>query len=147
MTPEQADELAEFARTTATSLVARVHTERPEVIWAHLDGLDLPHLIATTVVLAAMVPLAAAPDELLAWIESEPSAGVLHESRPRIPEPTDRSLDPMDANVPKPDPVAVEVVPDDTARAAHRVVAAHAADAAECEMLLAMLGLDGKAAA
>ena len=143
MTPEQAAELATTARTTATSLVARVHTERPEVIWAHLAGLAPEHLIATTVVLAAMVPLTASPDELLAWIESAPSAGVLHESRPH-PDP-DRSPDPMDVHVP--DAEADSEIPDETARAAARVVAAHATDDTDRLWLLAMLGLGETVAA
>lgn len=145
MTPEQAAELATTARTTATSLVARVHTESPEVIWAHLAGLAPTHLIATTVVLAAMVPLTASPDELLAWIESAPSAGVLHESRPHVPDQSDRSPDPMDE--PMPDAEADATIPDDAAHAARRVVETHATDDADCQMLLAMLGIDGKVAA
>lgn len=146
MTPEQATELAEVARTTATSLVARVHAERPEVIWAHLAGLTPAHLIATTVVLAAMVPLTADPDELLAWIDSAPSAGVLHQSRPHVPDLTDRSSDPMDVNTDA-DTEDEVVIGDDTASAARRVVAAHAADETEQHTLLAMLGLDEEVAA
>ncbi len=143
MTPEQAAELATTARTTATSLVARVHTESPEVIWAHLAGLAPAHLIATTVVLAAMVPLTASPDELLAWIESAPSAGVMHESRSHVPDPTDRSPAPMDVNVPDAD----SAIADETARAAARVVAAHATDDADRLRLLAMLGISEQVAA
>lgn len=133
MTPDQAAELAAVARTSATSLVARVHTERPEVIWAHLAGLSPAHLIATTVVLAAMVPLTAAPDELLAWIESAPAADVLHESPDRSPAP----MSPMVET----DLDEVVVIDDDTVLAARRVVAAHATTATECRELLAMLGI------
>lgn len=141
MTPEQAAELAATARTTATSLVARVHTESPEVIWAHLAGLGPAHLVATTVVLAAMVPLSASPDELLAWIEAAPSAGLLHESHPDPTDLTERSPAPMQ----EPDPETA--IPDSAARAAQRVVAAHATDTADAQLLLAMLGIDAKVAA
>ncbi|MFI7527534.1 hypothetical protein [Nocardia salmonicida] len=146
MTPEQATELAEVARTTATSLVARVHAERPEVIWSHLAGLTPAHLIATTVVLAAMVPLTADPEELLAWLDSAPSAGVLHQARPDVPDLTDRSCDPMDVN-PEAEAEDEVVIADDAASAARRVVAAHAADETEHRTLLAMLGLDEEVAA
>ncbi|MEV0080961.1 hypothetical protein AB0H58_31500 [Nocardia neocaledoniensis] len=140
MTPEKADELAEIARQTATSLVARVHTDSAEAIWAHLGALSTEHLFATTVVLAAMVPLAADPDELLAWLEDEPSATVLHT---HTHQPTDTGNEPMDLNI----EAKAEAPADEVREAARRKVAAHATDAGEAAMFLAMLGLDEEVAA
>lgn len=135
MTPEKANELAEIARQTATSLVARVHTDSAEAIWAHLGALSAEHLFATTVVLAAMVPLAADPDELLAWLEDDPGATVLHT---RTSQTADTGTEPMDLNI---EPEAAAPA-EDVRDAARRKVTAHAADAGEAAMFLAMLGLD-----
>lgn len=147
MTPEQAEGLAEIARQSATSLVARVHVEPPHTIWAHLAQMTPTHLIATAVVLAAMVPLTADPDELLAWIDGpEPDSRVLHQARPHVPDPAPTERTPAEMADPTPvdETGETEPIPAQYVTAARRVVAANAEDAEECRMLLAMLGIDGR---
>ncbi|MGV9742818.1 hypothetical protein [Nocardia farcinica] len=70
MTPEDAEQLAIDATQTAISLTARVREDEPAAIWSHLAGLTREHLHATVIVLAAMVPVDADPERLLAWVDA-----------------------------------------------------------------------------
>lgn len=83
MTPQQRGNLARNSINRATELVCLVRDEGADTIGTWLNRLDRQALYGLTVTLAAMVPDDATVDELLAWIEWEPTPVPINPPCPR----------------------------------------------------------------